>query len=96
MVEGYLTTAEAARELGISFTAVHARLKAGQMRGERVGARGWLIPRREVERWKEKGKLRPGPKPGSRRARDLDDPAIASQLTDPDIRRAVESRERRQ
>ena len=91
-----LTIAEAAQTLGLTPRAVLNRIERGEMQGERVNPRLWLIPRGEVERWKGRGKLRPGPKPGSRRARDLGEPAIVPHHTDPDIRRAVESRERRQ
>ena len=68
MVEGFLTTAEAARELGLSLTGIHARLRAGIIQGQRVGARGWLIPTSEVERLREMGKLKTGPKPKPRQA----------------------------
>jgi excisionase family DNA binding protein len=69
MVDGYMSPTEAAAALGMSLTGIHARLRSGQMAGERIGARGWLIPRAEVERWREQGKLKPGPKPGQRRER---------------------------
>jgi excisionase family DNA binding protein len=58
-----LTVQEAATELGITVRGIQERLKRGAMRGERVTPRLWLIPREEVERWKELGRQRPGRKP---------------------------------
>ncbi len=63
MVEGYLTTTEAAAALGLTVRGVQDRIKAGILHAERVGARGWLIPQSEVERFRGMGKLKPGPKP---------------------------------
>lgn len=60
-----ITVSEAAAILGISNRAVSKRLENGQMRGERVHPRLWLIPREEVERWRELGRMKPGPKPRS-------------------------------
>ena len=57
-----LTTAEAARELGISQVAVRYRLEKGLMQGQCIVGKVWLIPRSEVEAWRGKGKLSPGPK----------------------------------
>ena len=64
MAEGreLMTVAEAARELGLSIRGVLNRLERGQMRGERVHPRLWLIPREEVERWRMLGRQRPGRK----------------------------------
>ncbi len=58
-----LTVQEAANELGITVRGVQERLRRGAMRGERVTARLWLIPRIEIERWKLLGRQRPGRKP---------------------------------
>jgi len=58
-----VTVAEAAQELGISVRAIQHRIERGQMKGERISARLWLIPRDEVERWKQLGRQRPGRKP---------------------------------
>jgi excisionase family DNA binding protein len=55
-----LTVAEAAQELGISVRGVQDRLLRGAMHGERLTPRMWVIPRDEVDRWKDKGRLRPG------------------------------------
>ena len=55
-----MTVTEAARELGLTERAVQDRLQRGVMRGRRIGARVWVIHRTEVEKWKERGKLRPG------------------------------------
>ena len=57
-----VTVSEAASELGLTVHAVAKRLRQGTMRGEQVHPRLWLIPREEVERWKERGRLKPGPK----------------------------------
>jgi excisionase family DNA binding protein len=61
----YLTVAEAAKELGLSARAVHKRIAEGVMRAERFGSLVWMIPAEEVDRWRGRGKLRPGPKPKS-------------------------------
>ena len=58
-----LTVAETARELGLSVEGIQKRLRTGVMRGERVSPRLWLVPRDEVERWRARGRLRPGPVP---------------------------------
>jgi excisionase family DNA binding protein len=58
-----VTVTEAAAELGVSGAAINKRLQRGDMRGVKVNPRLWLIPAEEVERWKQRGRLRPGPKP---------------------------------
>jgi excisionase family DNA binding protein len=65
-----LTVTEAAEELGISVSAVQVRLRRGQMRGIRPSPRIWLVPRSEVDAWRERGKMKPGrpPKPGGEAA----------------------------
>lgn len=68
MVEGYLTTKEAAEALGLTLRGVQDRIKAGTLRAERVGARGWIIPRSEIERLRDAGKFKPGPKPRTQTA----------------------------
>ncbi len=62
-----MTVAEAARELGLTVPGLHSRIRKGQVQVERFHPRMLLIPRPEVERLKRMGKLRPGPKLGSRR-----------------------------
>ena len=62
-----MTVTETAQALGMSVRGVLNRLERGQMRGERVHARLWLIPREEVERWKALGRQRPGRKPQKER-----------------------------
>ena len=62
-----MTPAQAAEELGITTRAVQDRLKRGLLRGTNYGGRIWLIDRAEVERAKVAGRLKRGPKPGSRR-----------------------------
>ncbi len=63
----YLTIAEAARALGLPIRTLQYRLLHGLMRGERVNPRLWLIPRAEVDTWKNRGRLQRGRKPRSRR-----------------------------
>ena len=62
-VAEYLTVSEAARELGLTERAIHKRITSGHMRVERFGERAVLIPLEEVERWRQLGRLKPGPKP---------------------------------
>ena len=56
-----LTIGEAAARLHVDESSVRKRIRSGQMQARRAGARFWLIPRDEVERWQSLGKLRPGP-----------------------------------
>lgn len=65
-VDGYMTVTEAAQALGMTAGGLRSRLKRGDMTGKHVHARLWLIPVAEVERWKELGKQRTGPKPKAR------------------------------
>lgn len=60
-----MTVKEAAEALGISIYAVQRRLQRGIMRGEKPG-HDWVIPTAEVEAWRGRGRLRPGPKPKDR------------------------------
>jgi excisionase family DNA binding protein len=62
-MDDYLTVTQAAAELGLAVSTLRTRLERGVMVGQRVHSRLWLIPRAEVERWRARGKLRPGPKP---------------------------------
>ncbi len=64
-VADYMTVDEAARELGLTRRGVHKRIERGDMRAERFGDRVVLIPVDEVQRWREIGRLKPGPKKGS-------------------------------
>ena len=61
----YLTAAEAAALLGLPGRTVRYRLERGIMRGVAVNPRLWLVPRAEVERWREVGHLRKRRKPRS-------------------------------
>src|SRR5215211_7984041 len=66
VVEGgrdLLTVAETARELDLTIRGVQERLRRGRMQGERVSPRLWMVPRAEVDRWKQLGRQRPGRKP---------------------------------
>jgi excisionase family DNA binding protein len=66
-MDEYLTVAQAAAELGISRRALLNRIEKGDVRAVRVNPRLWVVPRREVDRWKELGKLRPW---GARKLRE--------------------------
>ena len=61
-MDDMLTVAEAAAALGISERGVRKRLEGNVLQGKNVGGRIWLVPRSEVERWRQLGKLKPGPK----------------------------------
>ena len=63
MERDLLTIQEAARELELSVTGVHDRIRKGRLRGVQVSPRLWLVPREEVEHAKAAGRLKPGPKP---------------------------------
>jgi excisionase family DNA binding protein len=63
LMEGYMHVAEAARELGLTRRAVLARIERGDMKAERIHPKLWVIPVAEVDRWRELGRLKPGPKP---------------------------------
>lgn len=54
------TVAETAAELGMSIRGILNRLEKGQMKGEKVTPRLWLIPRVEVEAWVTRGRLKVG------------------------------------
>jgi excisionase family DNA binding protein len=57
------TIAEAAQLLRMSVNGVRLRIRRGDMQARRIGARLLVIPASEVERWKQRGRLKPGPKP---------------------------------
>ena len=58
-----LTVAETAAALGLTVRGVQHRLQRGMMRGIRIGERVWVIPRSEVEKWRERGRSPRGRKP---------------------------------
>ena len=58
-----VTVTEAASMLGMTPAGIARRLQRGAMRGVKVNPRLWLIPTEEVERWRERGRLKPGPQP---------------------------------
>ena len=62
-----MTVTQAAEVLGLSPAGVRRRIERGEMKANLISPRLWVIPVEEVERWKQLGKLRPGPRPGSRR-----------------------------
>ena len=61
-----MTIAEVASALGMDESTVRRRIRRGDMQAVRAGARVWLIPREEVDRWRVIGRLKPGPKPRRR------------------------------
>jgi excisionase family DNA binding protein len=60
--EELMTTAQVAETLGLTEQAVRLRLKRGHMAGRKVG-RDWIVTRAEVERWRERGRMRAPRKP---------------------------------
>lgn len=58
MAEGYMSVTEAAKTMGISVTALYDRIRAGTVQAERIGARMLLVPTSEVEKWRDRGKLK--------------------------------------
>ena len=58
-----MSVQEAAAALGMSERAIRNRIERGDMKATRIGARIFVIPRTEVERWQQLGRQRPGPKP---------------------------------
>lgn len=48
----YYTVAEAAEVIGITTGRIGQLLRAGAIKGRKVSERAWLIPRKEVERFK--------------------------------------------
>ena len=67
-----VTVGEAATVLGVDGATIRRRLARGVMQGERVGPRLWLIPKEEIERWRSRGKLRPGRKPREQEGSEAD------------------------
>jgi hypothetical protein len=55
--EDFVTVTEAAAELGLTEAAVRARLTKGQMSGRKLGPI-WVVTRAEVERWRQRGRMR--------------------------------------
>jgi excisionase family DNA binding protein len=55
-----LTVAEAAAELGISPTTIHRAVGNGTMTPERLNGRTYLIPRKQVERYRRDSLGQPG------------------------------------
>jgi excisionase family DNA binding protein len=63
----YMTVGQAAAALGVDARTVRHRLEKGQMSGEKITDRLWMIPLAEVERWRSCGKMKPGPVKGTTR-----------------------------
>jgi hypothetical protein len=62
-----MTVPQLAHELGLTEQAIRKRIKAGSLKAEMVSTRLYLIEPSEVERQKQLGRLKPGPKLGSKR-----------------------------
>jgi excisionase family DNA binding protein len=58
-----MTVTEAANALGVAEETIRKRIQRGAMQARRVGERVLLIPSDEVDRWREIGRVKPGPKP---------------------------------
>jgi excisionase family DNA binding protein len=61
-----MTVQEAAAVLGIEGSVIRRRLIAGTMKGHKVNDRLWLIPKREVEKWRKMAPIPKGRKPTRR------------------------------
>jgi excisionase family DNA binding protein len=57
-----MTVREAAQALGMSARAIRNRIERGEMKATLLGSHMWVIPREEIERWRPRGRLKPGPK----------------------------------
>jgi excisionase family DNA binding protein len=61
-----MTPREAAEKLGVSQSLIYGVLKAGKLKGMRVGCRGrgkWLIDPNDFEAWKQSCKVTEWPEP---------------------------------
>jgi excisionase family DNA binding protein len=58
-----MTVQEASAVLGVEGSVIRRRLIAGTMKGIKVNARLWLIPKREVEKWRRREPLKRGRRP---------------------------------
>jgi excisionase family DNA binding protein len=47
-----MTVQQASAVLGVEASVIRRRLIAGRMRGIKVNERLWLIPKREIEKWR--------------------------------------------
>jgi excisionase family DNA binding protein len=66
-MEGYISTAEAARIIDCNDSRVRQLLRAGKLEGERVG-RDWLVKKSSAEAYRD-SERKPGPKPVAKPAR---------------------------
>jgi excisionase family DNA binding protein len=65
----YVTVAQAASQIGVSPRAIRQRIERGELKAEQVNPRLLMIPKSEIERWRGIGRLKPGPKVGSKRSK---------------------------
>lgn len=61
----YLTVAEAAELVGITTGRLCQLLRAGVLKGHKAGERTWLIPRKELDRFKAKPQTTGRPRVGN-------------------------------
>ena len=52
--QNYLSSQEAADELGLTDGRIRQMLRAGELSGQKLGQRSWAIPAVEIERLKRK------------------------------------------
>lgn len=50
MLENYLNTKQAAEVIGCTDANVRRMLLDGRLKGKKVSARGWMVPRAEAEK----------------------------------------------
>jgi excisionase family DNA binding protein len=62
MKQDVLTVSEAAREIGIPLRTLYNRIRSGDCTALRLGPRAIVVTRTEVERQKQLGTLKSGPK----------------------------------
>ena len=77
-----MTVAQAAEALGMSPRGIRERIDRGEIQAIRVNRRLLMIPLAEVDRWRGRGRLKPGPKPRQGRIRSPeagDEPTRASE-----------------
>lgn len=64
-MKNHVTTSEAAEIIGCNASRIRQLMKAGKLRGERVG-RDWLVDRKSAEEYRDTDR-KPGPKPGKKK-----------------------------
>lgn len=67
-----MTVRQAADELGLTPAGIRRRIERGEMAATLISPRLYLVPREEVERWRELGRQKPGPAAGTTRRRSTE------------------------